>query len=124
MYSPAEGAQRLWTRDGGYSRRVVSVKEGGDYVAGDTEYELDDLGSGDEITLYVETVQESGSPGDQQIVLAVSIDGGVENIHTLRITALPRVRIAYSGATDVDLVGLRLSPQYTDGRHAVGYQSA
>lgn len=76
-YQAAPGHLRIWTKDGGESRKVASVKNGGNYVSPEKTYALSDFGlmNGGVINLYVEGMSTGSTVGDQQIRLIIDPSG-------------------------------------------------
>lgn len=63
VYTPAPGSLRLWTKDGGVSRRVASLAQGGDYIAPGISYTLAQLGTAvapHVWRVYVEGIADTG----------------------------------------------------------------
>ncbi len=76
-YSPAEGHSRIWKKDGALARDKAKANEGGDYVAPEvyTGVQLGLTGQTRVVTLYVEAIAPSSTPGDQRIAVEVDPDG-------------------------------------------------
>jgi hypothetical protein len=77
-YTPAPGSLRLWTKDGGQSRKVADLAAGGDYVAPRQEYKLTQLGAKQpdgSWRLYLEGLATPEAASTQRIALVIDPDG-------------------------------------------------
>ncbi|WP_432823271.1 transglutaminase domain-containing protein [Trichloromonas sp.] len=77
VYAPAPGSLRLWSKDGGVSRKVAGLAEDGNYIAPNTSYTLEQLGASIAPHLwqvYVEGIADAGEA--QSIWLDVETAAG------------------------------------------------
>jgi len=77
-YIPAPGTLRLWTRDGGKSRKATDLAAGGDYVVPGKSYTLAQLSAAasDGVwRFYVEAVRNGAGVGSERIGLFIDVDG-------------------------------------------------
>lgn len=78
LYTPGPGSLRLWldrspnTFESHERRDPRDVREGGDFITPDVEYELSDFGAGSEIHLLIESVRSSEEMGDQRVHVSMS----------------------------------------------------
>lgn len=77
VYEPEPGSLRIWAQPGDTERNAEHIARGGDFVI-PSEYHPEQLGltnSNRTVTWYVEGIQTSQDPGDQEIIIEVDPDG-------------------------------------------------
>lgn len=75
VYTAAPGHLRIWKKQASVARDPQDAAAGGDYITPNIEYSAADLGTGREITLYVEGIRESMAVADQIITVEIDPNG-------------------------------------------------
>jgi len=91
-YEAPSGKLRLWKADGNVSRSIAEANvSSGHYIKSGAVYTGTDLGSGNIITLFIEGIHQSDSPGDEKILVEAREKGSASGWNMrdeLRVTLL------------------------------------